>query len=78
MAQLGEHHLAKVRVAGSSPVIRSEVGIASSMTNCHRTVGTGFEPVYTAYEAVVEPFQLNPQSPYRESNPDHLLGRQMC
>ena len=39
VAQLVEHHLAKVRVAGSSPVIRSEVGIASSMTNCHQHGG---------------------------------------
>ena len=29
MAQLVEHHLAKVRVAGSSPVIRSQSGIHS-------------------------------------------------
>ena len=29
VAQLVEHHLAKVRVAGSSPVIRSEVGYLS-------------------------------------------------
>ena len=28
------------------------------------------------YEAIVEPFQLNPQSPYRESNPDRLHGKQ--
>ena len=40
--------------------------------------GTGFEPVYMAYEAIVKPFQRNPQSPYRELNPDHLFGRQMC
>ena len=39
MAQLVEHHLAKVRVAGSSPVIRSEVGIASSVTICHQHGG---------------------------------------
>ena len=39
VAQLVEHHLAKVRVAGSSPVIRSEVGIASSMTTCHQHGG---------------------------------------
>ena len=26
----------------------------------------------------MEPFQLNPQSPYRESNPDHLPGKQRC
>ena len=31
-----------------------------------------------AYEAIVVPFQLNPQSPYRGSNPDYLLGGQMC
>ncbi len=33
---------------------------------------------YMAYEAIVKPFQRNPQSPYRELNPDHLFGRQMC
>ena len=44
----------------------------------HIIAGTGFEPVYMAYEAIVKPFQRNPQSPYRGSNPDHLFGRQMC
>ena len=28
VAQLVEHHLAKVRVAGSNPVVRSETGLA--------------------------------------------------
>ena len=28
--------------------------------------------------ASFETFQRNPQSPYRELNPDHLFGRQMC
>ena len=38
----------------------------------------GVEPIYMAYEAIVKPFQRNPQSPYRELNPDHLFGRQRC
>ena len=28
-----------------------------------QVAGTGLEPVYEAYEAAVEPLQLNPQSP---------------
>ena len=34
MAQLVEHHLAKVRVAGSNPVVRSEVPDVVSRADC--------------------------------------------
>ena len=34
MAQLVEHHLAKVRVAGSNPVVRSVRGTAGSLRRC--------------------------------------------
>ena len=55
VAQLVEHHLAKVRVAGSSPVIRSE----ERQSNCQsRTVGwprgeaTACKAVYTGSNPV--------------------------
>ncbi len=35
IAQLVEHHLAKVGVAGSSPVSRSERGVSPSLTTCN-------------------------------------------
>ena len=56
MAQLVEHHLAKVRVAGSNPVVRSEqaFGLSSSVewprgeaTAC-KAVYTGSNPVSTS------------------------------
>ena len=61
MAQLVEHHLAKVRVAGSNPVVRSEQVSASSAgstaptvewprgeaTDC-KSVYTGSNPVSTS------------------------------
>ncbi len=59
VAQLVEHHLAKVRVAGSSPVVRSEKVIRTSSktilvewprgeaTDC-KSVYTGSNPVSTS------------------------------
>jgi hypothetical protein len=59
VAQLVEHHLAKVRVAGSNPVVRSEgvrpkTGQTSSVawprgeaTDC-KSVYTGSNPVATS------------------------------
>ena len=56
VAQLVEHHLAKVRVAGSNPVIRSKVRFASTpavewpsgeATAC-KAVHTGSIPVSTS------------------------------
>ena len=62
VAQLVEHHLAKVRVAGSNPVVRSERVSPSSLwrvqtskvewprgeaTDC-KSVYTGSNPVYTS------------------------------
>ena len=57
VAQLVAHHLAKVRVAGSNPVIRSKVQVASipavewpsgEATAC-KAVHTGSIPVSTSY-----------------------------
>ena len=72
------HRTLSLQKPDSNRHITPYEGAASLSSHSAIVAGTGFEPVYTAYEAVVEPFQLNPQSPYRESNPDHLLGRQMC
>ena len=60
MAQLVEHHLAKVRVAGSNPVVRSEKGLKNhetglkpvewprgEATDC-KSVYTGSNPVSTS------------------------------
>jgi hypothetical protein len=44
VAQLVEHHLAKVRVAGSNPVVRSEVPEAVSRADGPRLFGTGPAP----------------------------------
>src|ERR1700739_3193829 len=61
VAQLVAHHLAKVRVAGSNPVVRSKVQVASipavewpsgEATAC-KAVHTGSIPVSTS--------ELNPQ-----------------
>src|SRR5258708_16174629 len=43
VAQLVEHHLAKVRVAGSNPVVRSEARLCGQRT-------TGFEPATLTLE----------------------------
>jgi hypothetical protein len=57
VAQLVAHHLAKVRVAGSNPVIRSKVQVASTpavewpsgeATAC-KAVHTGSIPVSTSF-----------------------------
>ena len=61
VAQLVEHHLAKVRVAGSSPVIRSQSGIHSiplgvvgwprgEAAAC-KAVYTGSNPVSTSFHS---------------------------
>ncbi len=50
MAQLVEHHLAKVRVAGSNPVVRSE---ASGLTvEWPRGEATACKAVYTGSNPV--------------------------
>jgi hypothetical protein len=60
VAQLVAHHLAKVRVAGSSPVVRSERGHAGltsvewprgEATAC-KAVYTGSNPVSTSHDAM--------------------------
>jgi hypothetical protein len=60
VAQLVAHHLAKVRVAGSNPVIRSKVQVASTpavewpsgeATAC-KAVHTGSIPVSTSFAGI--------------------------
>ena len=61
VAQLVEHHLAKVRVAGSSPVIRSKsaaqegnlVGWPSGEAAACKAVYTGSNPVPTSVKTMV-------------------------
>ena len=63
MAQLVEHHLAKVRVAGSSPVVRSERSFGpihvvewprGEATDC-KSVYTGSNPVSTSTQDLAGP-----------------------
>ena len=54
MAQLVEHHLAKVRVAGSNPVVRSERGRQAciSLVEWPRGEATACKAVYTGSNPV--------------------------
>jgi hypothetical protein len=62
VAQLVEHHLAKVRVAGSNPVVRSEVSRGPPSVEWPRGEATACKAVYTGSNPVStsEALQLHP------------------
>ena len=55
-------------MTGLEPVTSAVTGQRSSQLSYIAIADMGFEPMYMAYEAIVEPLQLNPQSRISDLN----------
>ena len=55
-------------LTGFEPVISALTGRRSALLSYSVIADMGFEPMYMAYEAIVEPLQLNPQSRISDLN----------